>query len=131
MPSSLLPLPHAIDFRFGYVFAGCNFLAAVIVYSFLMESSQRTLEEVDTMYLTHASPGKSVKWQPGDVGGLVTSDNLYLGKGERNIQKRDEANRESVEGNEGVVAPGRMNGATEMDRDAHPIMSSDGGEIIR
>jgi MFS transporter, SP family, sugar:H+ symporter len=38
-------ITSAIDFRFGYVFAGCNLLGAIIVYFFLMESSQRTLEE--------------------------------------------------------------------------------------
>ena len=48
-------ITSAIDFRFGYVFAGCNLLGAIIVYFFLMESSQRTLEKVDTMYLTHVS----------------------------------------------------------------------------
>lgn len=115
----------AIDFRFGYVFAGCNLLAAIIVYFFLMESSQRTLEEVDTMYLTHVSPRKSAKWDPKEAGGLVTTDNLYLDKGARNIQKRDEAGREGASHDEGMpVAPGEREGVTEMDRSSHPVMSS-------
>ncbi len=118
-------ITSAIDFRFGYVFAGCNLLAAIIVYFFLMESSQRTLEEVDTMYLTHVSPRKSAKWDPKEAGGLVTTDNLYLNKGARNIQKRDEANRERTSHDEGLmVAPGDRDGVTEMDRNAHPVMSS-------
>jgi MFS transporter, SP family, sugar:H+ symporter len=118
-------ITSAIDFRFGYVFAGCNLLGAIIVYFFLMESSQRTLEEVDTMYLTHVSPRKSAKWDPKDAGGLVTTDNLYLGKGGRNISKRDGVNREEVEHEEGVmVAPGDREGVAEMDRNARPVMSS-------
>jgi MFS transporter, SP family, sugar:H+ symporter len=118
-------ITSAIDFRFGYVFAGCNLLGAIIVYFFLMESSQRTLEEVDTMYLTNVSPRKSAKWNPKDAGGLVTTDNLYLNKGGRNIQKRDEANRERASHDEGsVVAPGDREGVTEMDRTAHATRSS-------
>lgn len=118
-------ITSAIDFRFGYVFAGCNLLAAIIVYFFLMESSQRTLEEVDTMYLTHVSPRKSAKWDPEEAGGLVTIDNLYLNKGARNIQKRDEAGREGASHDEGLmVAPSDRDGVTEMDRNARPVMSS-------
>jgi len=118
-------IASAIDFRFSYVFAGCNLLGAIIVYFLLMESSQRTLEEVDTMYLTHVFPRKSVKWDPKDAGGLATTDNLYLNKGGKNIQKRDEANREGVSHDEAlVVAPGDREGVTEMDRTAHPIISS-------
>jgi hypothetical protein len=78
-------------------------LAAIIVYFFLMESSQRTLEEVDTMYLTHISPRKSAKWDPEEAGGLVTIDNLYLNKGARNIRKRDEAGREGASHDEGLM----------------------------
>lgn len=118
-------ITSVIDYCFGYVFAACNLLGAIIVYFFLMESSQRTLEEVDTMYLTHVSPRKSAKWNPKEAGGLVTTDNLYLNKGARNIQKRDEANRESASHDEGlVVAPGDREGVTETNRTAHPIMSS-------
>ena len=40
-----------IDFRYGYVFAGCNLLAAVIVYFFVIEGQGRTIEEIDTAYL--------------------------------------------------------------------------------
>lgn len=44
-------ITKAIDFRYGYVFAGCNFVAALIVYFFVIEGQGRTLEEIDTMYL--------------------------------------------------------------------------------
>lgn len=52
-------ITSAIDFRYGYVFAGCNFLAAVIVYFFLNEGQGKTLEEIDTMYIQRVPPWKS------------------------------------------------------------------------
>ncbi|CAG7977766.1 unnamed protein product [Penicillium nalgiovense] len=53
----------AIDFRFGYVFAGCLFLAAGLVYFAVMEGQGRTLEEIDTMYRLKVKPWKSSKFQ--------------------------------------------------------------------
>ena len=54
----------AIDFRYGYVFAGCNFAAALIVYFFLIEGQGKTLEEIDTMYIERVLPWKSSNWVP-------------------------------------------------------------------
>ena len=89
-----------------------------------MESSQRTLEEVDTMYLTHVPPRRSAKWNPKEEGELVTTDNLYLSRGGRNINKRAEANREEVEHYEGPrFGATRQTPVTEMDRSARPVMS--------
>ncbi|PNH46876.1 hypothetical protein VD0004_g1325 [Verticillium dahliae] len=51
-----------IDFRYGYVFAACNFVGALIVYFFVVEGQGRTLEEIDTMYLEGVDPKKSAKW---------------------------------------------------------------------
>ena len=63
-----------IDFRYGYVFAACCATASVVVYFFLLESSGKTLEEVDTMYLLHVSPRESAKWEaPDDVEDLLAS----------------------------------------------------------
>ncbi|KAJ3541164.1 hypothetical protein NM208_g4742 [Fusarium decemcellulare] len=53
-----------IDFRYGYVFAGCNILGGLLVYFFVIEGQGRTLEEIDTMYLERVSPMKSSKWIP-------------------------------------------------------------------
>ncbi|KAH7132150.1 MFS monosaccharide transporter-like protein [Dendryphion nanum] len=53
----------AIDFRYGYVFAGCNVLAGIGVYLFVIEGQGRTLEEIDTMYLLGVKPWESAKWQ--------------------------------------------------------------------
>ncbi|KAJ5493821.1 Major facilitator superfamily domain general substrate transporter [Penicillium fimorum] len=56
-----------IDFRFGYVFAGCLFLAAALVYFAVIEGRGRTLEEIDTMYRMGVKPWKSSKFQfPAD-----------------------------------------------------------------
>ncbi|KAI5301348.1 hexose transporter hxt1 [Ascosphaera atra] len=49
----------AIDFMYGYVFAGCLFLAAVLIYFGVMETKGRTLEEIDTMYKLGVLPWKS------------------------------------------------------------------------
>jgi len=59
-------ITSAIDFRYGYVFAACCFAAAATVWLFLLESSGRTLEEIDTMYLARIPPRESRKWQPMD-----------------------------------------------------------------
>ncbi|PHH85948.1 hypothetical protein CDD83_10947 [Cordyceps sp. RAO-2017] len=55
---------QAIDFQYGYVFAGCNFAAALLVYFFVVEGQGRTLEEIDTMYLERVTPWKSDSWEP-------------------------------------------------------------------
>ena len=55
-------ITKAIDFKFGYVFAGCNLVAALLVYFFVIEGQGRTLEELDTMYLERVPPRKSAKW---------------------------------------------------------------------
>lgn len=52
----------AIDFRYGYVFAGCLFLAAGLVYFAVIEGRGRTLEEIDTMYVMKVKPWKSSKF---------------------------------------------------------------------
>ncbi|KXH32313.1 hypothetical protein CSIM01_05735 [Colletotrichum simmondsii] len=54
----------AIDFRYGYVFAGCNLVAGFVVYFFVIEGQGRTLEEIDTMYLEGVKPWKSTQWVP-------------------------------------------------------------------
>lgn len=60
-------ITSAIDFRYGYVFAGCLFLAAGLVYFAVIEGQGRTLEEIDTMYLMKVKPWNSSKFQfPAD-----------------------------------------------------------------
>ncbi|KZF25822.1 putative MFS monosaccharide transporter [Xylona heveae TC161] len=80
-----------IDFRYGYVFASCCFLGAVVVYFFVCESQGKTLEEIDTMYILHVKPWESSKWIPPDNEDLVTADRLNLEPGARSIRKNNEA----------------------------------------
>jgi len=77
----------AIDYRYGYVFAACNFLGAVVVYFFLCESRGRSLEEIDTMYILHVDPRKSSKWVAPEGEDLVTADKLALTPGAKDIKK--------------------------------------------
>ncbi|KAL2801541.1 general substrate transporter [Aspergillus granulosus] len=52
-------ITSAIDFRLGYVFAGCLLVAAWLVYFAVIEGRGRTLEEIDTMYVIKVKPWKS------------------------------------------------------------------------
>ena len=55
----------AIDFRYGFVFAACNLAGAVVVFLFLYESSELSLEGVDQMYNDPAcKPWTSRTWAP-------------------------------------------------------------------
>ncbi|KAL4782118.1 general substrate transporter [Aspergillus varians] len=56
-------ITSAIDFRLGYVFAGCLFLAAGLVYFAVIEGRGRTLEEIDTMYVMKIKPWRSSKFE--------------------------------------------------------------------
>ena len=56
-------ISNAIDFAYGYVFAGCCFAGVITVYFFVNETQGRTLEEVDTMYVLHVTPWKSAEWE--------------------------------------------------------------------
>lgn len=38
-----------IGFSYGYLFAACNFIAVLVVFFFLPETSGKSLEEIDTM----------------------------------------------------------------------------------
>ncbi|CZT12292.1 related to MFS monosaccharide transporter [Rhynchosporium agropyri] len=70
-----------IDFAYGYVFAGCNLLAALLIYFFLIESNGKSLEEIDTMYLLEVPPRKSANWElPADV---VAANTLAREQGQR------------------------------------------------
>ena len=53
-----------IHFKYGYVFAACNLAAVLVVYFFVCETQGRTLEEIDTMYISKVKPWKSSQWVP-------------------------------------------------------------------
>ncbi|KAM5541537.1 hypothetical protein V8D89_004727 [Ganoderma adspersum] len=55
----------AIDYRYGFVFAACNLTGAIIVYLFLYESSDLSLEDVDAMYCDpNCTSWNSRTWAP-------------------------------------------------------------------
>ncbi|KAH8703802.1 putative MFS monosaccharide transporter [Talaromyces proteolyticus] len=81
----------AIDFRFGYVFAGCLFLAAGLVYFAVIEGKDRTLEEIDTMYVRRVKPWESSKYVfPPDGALAVGRDSEHTGKNEGPQSTRQE-----------------------------------------
>jgi MFS transporter, SP family, sugar:H+ symporter len=54
-----------IAYKHGYVFAGCNILAALLVWFFLYESRTLSLENVDLMYGDPSIKAyNSSKWVP-------------------------------------------------------------------
>ncbi|KAL0947992.1 hypothetical protein HGRIS_010619 [Hohenbuehelia grisea] len=56
---------NSINFSYGFVFAGCNLAGAIVVYFFLYESSDLTLESVNDMYTDPTcKPWTSRKWAP-------------------------------------------------------------------
>lgn len=61
----------AIDYRYGYVFAACCLAMAATIYFFLIESRKRTLEKLDTMYVSRVPPWKSGKWDSARISGTV------------------------------------------------------------
>ncbi|KAG8744530.1 hexose transporter hxt1 [Ceratobasidium sp. 414] len=67
-----------IKYRYGFIFASCNLLGAIVVFFFLYESSSLSLEAVDVMYNDqNVKPWTSRNWQPpanygySDRGDLV------------------------------------------------------------
>jgi len=97
----------AIDFRYGYVFAGCNCLGGLIVYFFLVEGQGRTLEEIDTMYLERVSPMKSSKWIPPSTEEMAKirrqagTDETVLAMDDADVENRGALSGETERGVEG------------------------------
>lgn len=59
--------------------AACNLAGAVIVYFFVCESQGRSLEEIDTMYISHVAPWKSKHWVPPEGEVMGETDRAQLG----------------------------------------------------
>ncbi|KAL2837226.1 hypothetical protein BJY01DRAFT_46721 [Aspergillus pseudoustus] len=73
----------AIDFAYGYVFAGCLFAAAGVVYFFVIEGKGRTLEELDWMYVNNVKPWESSSFE---MPSIHSFDDAF-----RNTRKEDGA----------------------------------------
>jgi len=85
-----------IQFAYGYVFAGCNLAAFFLVYFFLIESSGKSLEEIDAMYLMHVPPRKSVKFEFDEetrkaIGTEIGTDRMHLRRRGNAFEKEAEA----------------------------------------
>ncbi|KAI9708019.1 MAG: hexose transporter hxt1 [Bogoriella megaspora] len=94
-----------IDYRYGYVFAACNFAGAFVTYFFVCETRGRSLEEIDTMYVLGIKPWKSTKWVPPQGEDLVQTDKLVLEQGAGNVRKDNLLGAGSVENQEGEKPP--------------------------
>jgi len=67
-------ITDVIHYWYGLVFAGCCAALVVIVYFFVIETKDRSLEEIDTMYVLGVNPRTSAKWDgskapPGSSSG--------------------------------------------------------------
>ncbi|QRV98979.1 Sugar (and other) transporter [Ceratobasidium sp. AG-Ba] len=70
-------ITRRIAYRYGFIFASCNLLGAVVVYLFLYESSGLSLEAVDVMYNdVNVKPWTSRSWQPPADYGYSGRDDL-------------------------------------------------------
>ncbi|OJD22453.1 hypothetical protein ACJ73_06198 [Blastomyces percursus] len=97
----------AIDFRYGYVFAGCLFLAATTVYFGVIEGKGRTLEELDTMYILRVPPWKSSNYTLPPLEELPQKDAVRLAAGRnRNSSHNEESDQNAIsEVNDGNTVP--------------------------
>ncbi|GAA6059272.1 hypothetical protein JCM10212_006665 [Sporobolomyces blumeae] len=111
-------IDSAIRYKYGYVFAGCNAAGAAIVFFFLYESSNLSLENVDLMYNDpHAKPWNSNRWVP--VGHESREDFVNGVKAEAKFKAEKPQHRELAEDDnsrisrdETVVGEGRKSTAT-------------------
>ncbi|KAK0120442.1 hexose transporter hxt1 [Cadophora gregata f. sp. sojae] len=82
-----------IDYFYGLVFGVCCFCLFWIVYFFMIETKDRSLEEIDTMYVLHVNPITSASWDPRELGhdGLngVGTDGMHLKAGGKDFKKTE------------------------------------------
>ncbi|KAK3304489.1 general substrate transporter [Chaetomium strumarium] len=86
-------ITDAIDYLYGLVFAGCCLALVVIVFFFLIESKDRSLEEIDTMYLLKVNPITSSKWDEKEAMAHSTSTS---GRQSRHTDREDPLEMQAV-----------------------------------
>lgn len=86
-------ITRKIDYFYGLVFGTCCFALFFVVYFFMIETKDRSLEEIDTMYVLHVNPITSSKFDAGSLrkDGLIDTDRLELGAGARTFSKAEQA----------------------------------------
>ncbi|KAJ5780856.1 hypothetical protein N7457_006016 [Penicillium paradoxum] len=84
-----------IDFAYGYVFAGCLFFAVLVVYFFVLEGKDKTLEEMDMMYVMRVPPWQSSKWEPPAPEDQLTTDQLMDRKVAKKYHKKEESSADN------------------------------------
>lgn len=77
-----------IDYLYGLVFGGCCFALFWIVYFFVIESKDRSLEEIDTMYVLHVNPITSAKWDGSKVPEEAMQTGVFTPEGESKVVSR-------------------------------------------
>lgn len=93
-----------IDFAYGYVFAGCLAVAVMVVYFFVIEGKDRTLEEMDMMYVMRVKPWKSSNWEvPAPEHRLTTAQLM-----DRQVAEDYNRDEETLSSNKQAEAPGHM-----------------------
>lgn len=96
-----------INYAYGYVFAGCNLAAFFVVFFFLVESSGKTLEEVDAMYLLEVKPIGSHAFEfdentKASLGTALNTDAMHLRNEGGRVRKINEAGQGGVLHDEGL-----------------------------
>ncbi|KAJ5707162.1 Major facilitator superfamily domain general substrate transporter [Penicillium malachiteum] len=87
-----------IDFAYGYVFAGCLFFAVLVVYFFVIEGKDKTLEEMDMMYVMRVPPWKSSQWTPPAPEHQLTTSQLMDRRVAEQYDQEEEDNAAKKQG---------------------------------
>ncbi|KAK5013054.1 hexose transporter hxt5 [Cryomyces antarcticus] len=82
-------ITNKIDYLHGLVFAGCCFALFFVVFFFMMETKDRSLEEIDIMYVLRINPINSANWDSMAAGpeGGVNTDNAYPATGDHTFSQ--------------------------------------------
>ena len=85
-----------INYWYGMVFGGSCLVLAFIVFFFLIESKDRSLEEIDTMYTMEVNPITSANWKrsdlgPVDIDALVTKTLPLAAAGAKDVKVSEAA----------------------------------------
>jgi SP family sugar:H+ symporter-like MFS transporter len=85
-------ITNNIDYFYGLVFGGCCFALFFVVYFFVIESKDRSLEEIDMMYVQHVNPITSSKFDVASLrrDGLNDTDRLHMGPGGKIFSKSEQ-----------------------------------------